>query len=59
MRIEVYNQLGKLIKILDDSNRQDGKYKLEWIPGANANGIYYIKLITDDSSIIKKTILIK
>ncbi|OGK02080.1 MAG: hypothetical protein A2519_18845, partial [Candidatus Raymondbacteria bacterium RIFOXYD12_FULL_49_13] len=44
VRIAVYDIRGKLIKTLTDANLDQGRYMLEWLPGNERPGIYFLKI---------------
>ena len=61
MKIEIYNILGEKIKILLDENQSSGSYEME-LKAADVNyinGVYYIKVMVDETMMMKKVILMK
>ena len=42
VRIEVYDEMGKLIKVLVNSNMQPGTYSVTWNGAGMAKGVYFI-----------------
>lgn len=62
--ITVYNTRGQKIATLLDCNKERGRYSVVWA-GVDMNersvapGVYFIRLDTDDDSIVSKAILLK
>ncbi len=44
VRLEVYNALGSLVRILDESDRYGGSYALNWHASGFPSGLYFIRL---------------
>jgi len=63
VRITVYNILGEIVDLLDNSFRQAGSYKVTWNPGRIASGVYFYELKAvssgDEFSVMKKMIMLK
>jgi ligand-binding sensor domain-containing protein len=59
VRLEVFNNLGSLIKILVDDTQSAGNYQVSF-DGVNIpSGIYFYRLTTERSSITKKMVLLR
>jgi hypothetical protein len=59
IRITVYDMLGKVVEYLDERTADPGSYWQEWNSEVHPEGAYLLKLSTEDSSLIKRIILIK
>ena len=59
VKLEVYNTKGKKVYTIFDSNRKAGYYATQWNVGIMSAGIYYFKLTTLNSRIVKKAVVIK
>ncbi len=64
VRITIYNILGEVVDLLDNSFKQAGNYKVTWNPGRIASGVYFYELKAvsssgDDFSQMKKMIMLK
>jgi hypothetical protein len=64
VNIAIYNPLGQLIKTLVDETRGPGSYTINWNGKDNRNrpvpeGIYFIRLTTDESIEIEKSIRLR
>ena len=64
VKIEVYDNLGKMISELVDEKLSAGSYEIEWpAPTGNAtsypSGIYFYKIETEEFKDVRKMILIK
>jgi len=62
--LTIYNTKGQIVRTLTNSNLKAGSYQAVWNGkdrngNAVANGIYYYKLINDNSSITKKMLISK
>lgn len=56
--IHILNQLGQLVKAWQ-GKEQDGNIKLTMSTDQLAQGVYYVKLFTNDQAIVKKLVLLK
>jgi len=59
MKVEVYNVVGEMIKVILDENQSAGAHKLV-MNAADVNyvsGVYYIRMMVDDNVTIRKTML--
>ena len=59
MKVEVYNVVGEMMGVIFDGNQSAGAHKLE-MKAADvdyANGVYYIRIIIDETVVIRKTML--
>jgi hypothetical protein len=59
VRITVYDMLGKVVEYLDERTLDPGSYTLEWNAEIHPEGTYLLKLTTDDSSTMKRIILVR
>jgi hypothetical protein len=64
VKITIYNILGEVMELLDNSFHQAGNYKVTWNPGKIASGVYFYELKAvsssgDDFSQMKKMIMLK
>ncbi len=59
MKVEIYNVVGEKIKIMLDENQSAGAYKLE-MKATDVNykpGLYYLRILVDDTVIMRKAML--
>jgi len=64
VKITIYNILGEVVDLLDNTFRQAGNYKVTWNPGRIASGVYFYELKAvsssgDQFSQMKKMIMLK
>lgn len=64
VKIEVYNSLGQLVKVLSDSFQNAGTHSVKWNGKDNygssvASGIYFYRMNTEGFTLVKKMILLK
>jgi hypothetical protein len=64
VKITIYNILGEVVDLLDNTFRQAGSYKVTWNPGRIASGVYFYELKAvsssgDQFSQMKKMIMLK
>jgi hypothetical protein len=59
VRVEVFDVLGKVIEILDEHVLNPGTYSTKWDASMHAEGTYFLKLTTEESSAMRKIILIR
>jgi parallel beta-helix repeat protein len=59
VRVTVYDMLGKVIEYLDERTLDPGSYTLDWNAETHPDGTYLLKLTTEDSSTMKKVILMR
>lgn len=64
VKIEVYNSLGQLVNVLENSFRNAGKYNLVWngfnsIGDPVSSGIYFYRMSAEGFTLVKKMILTK
>ncbi|MFA7289106.1 MAG: glycoside hydrolase family 3 C-terminal domain-containing protein [Melioribacteraceae bacterium] len=64
VKIEIYNSLGQLVKVLSDLYQNAGKYSISW-NGKDTNGssvssgIYFYRMSTEGFTLVKKMMLLK
>jgi hypothetical protein len=61
MKVEVYNVVGEKVAVILDENQSGGQHKLQMkAEDVNyINGVYYIKIMVDNTVIVRKTMLAK
>ena len=59
MKLEVFDNLGRLIKVLVEKTQNAGKYQVLFGGDNIPSGIYLYRLTTEQSSITKKMVLIR
>ncbi len=59
IKINVYDVLGRKVKILVNENQEPGSYQIEFDASSFTNGIYYYQLQIGNYQSIKKMILLK
>jgi aminopeptidase N len=57
--LKVYDILGREIITLVESKEPPGFYDFQWIPGTQASGVYFYRLIAGNTSLQKKMIFLK
>ncbi len=57
--ISVYNSNGSLVDNIYSGMLQPGKQDFRWEAGNNASGIYFLKIINEESGISKKFMLVR
>jgi len=59
VKLVIYDILGNVIETIVNEELSPGKYNSTWDASKYSSGVYYYKLITDNSSESKKMVLIK
>ena len=59
VKIIVYNLLGKEIKELVSEEKSPGNYEVSFKGGSLASGMYFIRLESGETQIVRKMILLK
>jgi hypothetical protein len=59
VQLWIYNLLGQLVAILDDSKREAGTYHLTWESNGSATGLYFAVLKTGKEYHTEKLMLIR
>ncbi|MCL4548571.1 MAG: discoidin domain-containing protein, partial [Bacteroidetes bacterium] len=64
VRIEIFNSLGQLVKVLTDSFHQAGKYSSIWNGDDSsgslvASGVYFYRMSAEGFTLVKKMVLMK
>jgi hypothetical protein len=57
--VEVYNILGQKVETLVDSYQDAGSYSLEWNARGQASGMYFVRIVSGDQSVVKPAMLLK
>jgi hypothetical protein len=57
--IEVYNVLGQLVGILEDSDHSPGNYRIRWEARTVGSGVYFIRMQANTFSKVRKIVLLK
>ena len=48
--LEIYDQLGRRIEVLASATYPPGTFRVQWLPGSRANGVYFCRMVSDDRS---------
>ena len=59
VQLKVYDVLGKEVAVLVNENKPAGNYKVEFVAGSLASGIYFYKLQTAGYTLTRKMLLMK
>ena len=64
VELTIYNMLGQKVTTLISTHQDAGEYALTWNGSDNSgnrlsNGIYFYKLTTGASSVVKKMLMVK
>ncbi|MCW8848980.1 MAG: T9SS type A sorting domain-containing protein [Melioribacteraceae bacterium] len=59
VKLEVFNNLGQIVKILVDKKQNSGNYQVSFKSTNTPSGIYFCRLTTEWSSLTKKMVLLK
>ncbi len=59
VRLEVYDILGRRVATLVDQNQNAGRYKVQFDMRPYASGVYLYRIVTGESTLVKKMTLIK
>ncbi|MCB0748974.1 MAG: T9SS type A sorting domain-containing protein [Ignavibacteriae bacterium] len=59
VKLEVYNNIGKLVEVLVDKKLNSGNYNVRFDSKNLPSGVYFYRLITEQTAITKKMILLK
>ncbi len=59
VKIQIYNLKGQLVKTLLDEDKTVGEHSVELYTVEMSSGIYFMKLLTEEKTIIRKLIIIK
>ena len=57
--LEIFNVMGQKVVTLIDGHRAAGFYEIEWNTSAQASGVYFYRLTTDEFADTRKMILMK
>ena len=57
--LEIYDIHGKRIETLFNSYKQSGSYTIKWEKNSYSSGVYYFRLKTENSSVIRKIVLVR
>ena len=59
IKLQIYNLNGSLVETLIEKKLHPGQYFTQWDGSRFSSGIYFVKLISSESIISKKIILLK
>ncbi len=59
VKLVIYNSVGEEVATLVDNQLSAGYYKYNWNASEPTSGIYYYKLISDNTFLVKKMLLLK
>jgi hypothetical protein len=59
VRLEVYDILGRRVATLVDQNQNAGRYQVQFDMTPYASGVYLYRIVTAETSLVKKMTLIK
>jgi hypothetical protein len=59
VKIEIFDELGRLVETLVDHNIMPGTYETSWNAGGYSSGLYFFRLTAGDFSQTNKMLLIK
>jgi hypothetical protein len=59
VRLAIYNTKGQLVDVLQDEEKNAGKFSVQWDAENYSSGVYFYQLLTDDFSVCRKCLLIK
>ncbi|MDP8226734.1 MAG: T9SS type A sorting domain-containing protein, partial [Candidatus Celaenobacter polaris] len=59
VKISVYNIKGQLVETLVDNEMVEGPHTLTWNSKSLSNGIYFLRLETQETTITKKMLIIR
>ncbi len=59
VKLVIYNSIGEQVAELVNNQLSAGYYKYNWNASEFTSGVYYYKLISDDSFLVKKMMLLK
>jgi hypothetical protein len=57
--LDIFDITGRKITTLVDNVMEPGKYDIIWDADEMVSGIYFYRIITDDTRIIRKMVLVK
>jgi hypothetical protein len=59
MQLMANSSDGKLLRVLEEAQREAGEYRYEWITADLAPGIYYVTLLLDGEPVVKKAVKVR
>ena len=59
VQLTVFDMLGKAVDILHEHTLDPGSYSIQWNAVPYPDGTYFLELKTEDSSVMRKIVLIK
>ncbi|RPI13347.1 MAG: T9SS C-terminal target domain-containing protein [Ignavibacteriae bacterium] len=59
VNINIYNELGQIVKRIDEGNKKSGSYKVMVDCSNLASGVYFYELVSDGIAEAKKMVLVK
>jgi hypothetical protein len=59
VRVEVFNVLGQVVKVLVDGQQEPGNYTVRWDGTEVASGVYFYRMSADNFTATKRMVLMK
>lgn len=59
VELQIYNIKGQLVQTLVNDNKPAGNHTVEWSAENMSSGIYFYKLSTNDTTLVKKMVLMQ
>ena len=59
VKLEVFDIQGRLVEVLKDEYLTPGENSITWNAQNNPSGIYLVRLMQEDNTIVKKAVLVK
>jgi len=59
VKLQVFNSLGQIVKVLVNGNYKSGEYKINFSADGLSSGVYYYQLTSENNTITKKFMLVK
>lgn len=59
VRLEVYDQLGRMIEMLIDEVQPPGDYLVAWRPGDKPSGVYFVRMIVNARPTLSKVMFLR
>lgn len=59
VKLQIFNSLGQIVKVLVNGNHKSGEYKINFSADGLSSGVYYYQLTSENYTITKKFMLVK